>query len=386
MRSPTFEIRKAGLENKGAALMLIAAVRKLKMRYPNAIVTVPADHTLPFEQRAALRLWHRAELIRMSVDLGRAVDLVPKKLRRRYGFITEREIDVVIDAAGLAYSDQWGPSATQDLAQRSVHWKQKGKKIILLPQAFGPFASAEIQSSILKVADLADLIFVRDPVSMKHLTEVVGEREHIRLAPDFTNLLSGEPTDIALPYPKPIAIVPNARMLDKTDYSSAKRYLDFLRVCAEFLLRKGYNPFFLVHEGAADFSIARQVVDSLQSPIEILCPDDALQAKTLLGGCTGVISSRYHALISALSQGIPAIGTGWNHKYSTLFADYGYPEALVSVSDGVEKIENALEILTDNNRREAFEKILQSSAPRIKEEALEIWEKVFEVIDARSLH
>jgi len=376
-----FEIRKAGFENKGAAMMLIAAARALKAHYPDAIVSVPADHTHPYEQRAALKLWHRAELVRSGVDLGQVVALVPQKLRRRYGFVTRGEIDVVIDAAGLAYSDQWGPSATEDLARRATAWKKAGKKLILLPQAFGPFSSPEIRAAIKTVADHADLMFARDPVSLAYLTEVVGERAHIRLAPDFTNLLAGEPTSITLPGPSPVAIVPNARMLDKTDQTAAANYLEFLLDCAEALQANGHTPFFLVHEGAADLAIAKQVVSAMAAPVKILCPDDALQAKTLLGGCTGVVSSRYHAIISALSQGVPAIGTGWSHKYTALFADYGCPDALVSVTDQKNDIEAALAPIIDPAKRGAYASELEDVVPRIKAKAMDVWKYTFEVID-----
>lgn len=360
--------------------MLIAAARGLKAHYPDAILSVPADHTHQYEQRAALKLWHRAELVRRGVDLGRVVALVPQKLRRRYGFVTEGEINVVLDAAGLAYSDQWGPSATKDLARRATAWKKAGKKLILLPQAFGPFTSAEIRTAINTVADHADLIFARDPMSLKYLTEVVGERANIRLAPDFTNLLAGEPTDIALPGPSSIAIVPNARMLDKTDRAEAKSYPKFLQTCAEILQASGHTPFFLVHEGEADLAIARQVASAIATPNAILSPDNALQAKTILGGCTAVISSRYHALVSALSQGIPAIGTGWNHKYKALFEDYGEPDALVSVTAQHQTVAASLELITDDERRKVYADMLQGSVPRIKSNAQAVWQTIFEIV------
>jgi colanic acid/amylovoran biosynthesis protein len=381
VKQQIFEIRKAGFTNKGAAMMLIAAARGLKAHYPDAIVSVPVDHTHPYEQRAALKLWHRAELVRRGVDLGRAVALVPQKLRRRYGFVTTGEIDVIVDVAGLAYSDQWGPSATKDLARRATVWKQAGKKLILLPQAFGPFSSPEIRAAIKTVADHADLMFARDPVSLTYLTEVVGERDHIRLAPDFTNLLVGEPTSIALPGPSPVAIVPNARMLDKTDQTAAAMYPQFLQVCVEILEAGGHTPFFLVHEGAADFAIAQKVASAVENPIEILCPDDALQAKTLLGGCTGVIGSRYHALISALSQGVPAIGTGWSHKYQALFEDYGEPRALIPVSAHHQDIAVKLELITNKEKRKSYADRLRSSAPHIKSQAQKMWQSLFNTIE-----
>jgi hypothetical protein len=65
--------------------------------------------------------------------------LVPAGIREQYGVVLDKEVNVVLDAAGFAYSDQWGPDLSEELARSSKRWKKQGSKVILLPQAFGPF-------------------------------------------------------------------------------------------------------------------------------------------------------------------------------------------------------------------------------------------------------
>lgn len=376
----TFEIRKAGFENKGAAMMLIAASQEVKARCPTARVAMAPDATSPYELRARYGLWHRAELVRRGVDLGGIIQFVPGKLRHRFGFVTESEVDVVLDAAGLAYSDQWGAQHTEELALRAVSWKRAGKRLILLPQALGPFGTDRIRHAINVVADQADLIFARDKYSMENLVGAVGSRASIRQAPDFTNLLASRPPTNPPQGDKLVAIVPNVRMVDKTSSGVSGNYTGFLRRVASIFQSAGMTPFFLIHEGAGDRALAEQVNTQLAGPLQIWMAADPLEAKGLIGKCSGLVGSRYHALISALSQGVPAVGTGWSHKYRALFEDYGCENMLVDVSADEESIEARLRVLIDDGHRSELALGLAKPGARIKEEVQLMWDDTFRIL------
>src|SRR5690606_33677761 len=130
--------------------------------------------------------------------------------------VLDKEIDFILDASGFSYSDQWGVDSSLELANASRRWKKLGKKSILLPQAFGPFSSPRIRKAVRIFVDNIDLIYAREQQSYDYLVSVVGERENIKIAPDFTNLLDGivpENFDSTL---NQFCIVPNYRMVDKT--------------------------------------------------------------------------------------------------------------------------------------------------------------------------
>jgi len=123
------EIRKAGFINKGAELMLHAALQKLKARYPEAtFVMAPtskrAEH--PFHNLVQLGFYPKASLWRYGIQWGNLANLAPRQLREMYGVVLDREVDVVIDAAGFAYSDQWGDAPTSELAQSAKRWRKNG--------------------------------------------------------------------------------------------------------------------------------------------------------------------------------------------------------------------------------------------------------------------
>lgn len=379
----TFEIRRAGFTNKGATMMLIATTREIRRRLPGSRIVVAANYSVPFEPRARLGLWHRAEQKHAGLDFGRLVEFVPGKLRERYGFVTEREIDVVLDAAGFAYSDQWGLPASRDLAERSAAWKAAGKQLILLPQAFGPFEKPEIRAAIRKAADNAALIFAREKQSYEYLVDAVGARETIRLAPDFTNMLEpvrgGEAT---VAEEGAVAIVPNARMLDKAAGEESGRYEDFLVAAVDILRSNGLKPFFLIHETLEDLAIARKINAALAQPLRVVEADDPLVAKGLIAQCAAMVGSRFHALVSALSQAVPVIGTGWSHKYQELFRDYDYPEGLVAADLDRPAIETALAPLLSEEARARNSRRLRAASDRLKSEVSTMWDDVFGAIRA----
>ena len=109
------EICKAGFRNKGAALMLLSIIERLRATYPNAMLTVvptAPNGSQPFAELTALGLYPKASLNRFGVELGDVAAVIPRRLRNRYGLVLDREVDVVIDAAGFAYSDQWGVASS----------------------------------------------------------------------------------------------------------------------------------------------------------------------------------------------------------------------------------------------------------------------------------
>ncbi len=375
------EIRKAGFVNKGAELMLHAALQKLKSRYPDATfvmapTTEKSDH--PYRKLTQLGFLPKASLWRYGIQWGNLANLAPRQLREMYGVVLDKEVDVVIDAAGFAYSDQWGDEPSIELAQSTKAWARNGTRVILLPQALGPFTTDKIQAAMKTVVDNVDLVFARERVSYEHLTRLTGERDNVRQAPDFTNLISGVlPADFDVEQNR-FCIVPNCRMLDKTDQQTRDAYLPFLITCTRYLLEKGAKPFVLVHEGKGDLALAEQVSAAVGG-IPIVRESGPLEIKGILGACSGTLGSRFHGLVSALSQGVPALATGWSHKYQMLFEDYGFPEGLVQVTSDEAEIKRKLDLVTDDSARIAA--LIQARTAALKQQSEQMWEQVFAVTD-----
>ncbi len=376
------EIRGAGFINKGAELMLYAVLQAMEKAYPDArIVMAPTTNkgSAPFLKRAELGLLQKAWLRRYGMQWGDLAALVPRRLREMYGVVLDRDIDIVLDASGFAYTDQWGLYTSRELAQSCKRWRKRNTKLILLPQAFGPFKSHKSKELIKSVADNADLIFPRDRISYQHLTEAVGERQNIKIAPDFTNLIEGVLPDSFNKDQNRFCIVPNYRMIDKTLKSESEAYVPFMTMCTQYLIKKGRKPFILIHEGANDLLLADKIKKDTGGGVAIIKESHPLRIKGILGACEGTISSRYHGLVSALSQGVPSLATGWSHKYQELFEDYGFRDGLLDVSmDEVEVCKRIDLILNDKTRNTIIAEINKRSR-MLKVQSNSMWEEVLSI-------
>ncbi|HDZ55357.1 MAG TPA: polysaccharide pyruvyl transferase family protein [Pseudomonas xinjiangensis] len=373
------EVRKAGFVNKGAELMLRAVLQQLSREFPDAkAVMEPSRESgpYPYQGRAKLGLYQKAWLWRKGIPFGDLAGLVPPRIREQYGIVLDKEIDVVLDAAGFAYSDQWGAGLSEELARSASRWKKRGTKVILLPQAFGPFGDQRSRDAVKSFVDSADLIFAREPISYEYLTDVVGKVEHVKLSPDFTNLVQGIVPAYFNPELHQVCLVPNYRMMDKTSDAVAKGYVPFLQRTAKILLERGAKPFLLIHEGENDLKLAQQVSESVGG-VPILREADPLAIKGILGACKGTVGSRFHGLVSALSQGVPSLATGWSHKYQMLFADYGFEKGVLDINLSDEELRSALDYVTDQQIMHDLSQRLQSKSDSLKAQSQAMWDEVF---------
>ncbi len=381
------EIRKAGFVNKGAELMLHAALRRLQKEFPHAMFAMAPAFSgggmNPYDgyaKRAELGFLQKAWLWRYGFQWGRLAAMVPGRLRKGYGVVLDREIDVIIDAAGFSYGDQWGSRSSLELARSSRRWRKRGTKVILLPQALGPFTSHQIKNAIEIAVDNVDLIFAREPVSYEHLVAVVGERPNVKMAPDFTNLLDGILPDHFDAQAHRFCIVPNFQMTAKTNREESEAYLPFMIRCTKYLQDRGMAPFVLIHEGAKDLALGEGIREAVGDDLPVVTESDPLKIKGILGSCEGSIGSRFHGLVSALSQGVPALGTGWSHKYQMLFADYGFSEGLLDCLADEQEMQRKLDLIIEPESRQQIQATLLEKSELQKQRSEQMWQEVLGVI------
>jgi len=367
------EIRGAAFKNKGAELMLNAIISKLRENYPNAILVMePNNNEAPYIKRAQHGLFQK-----LSLDIP-FISKFPTNKLRKYGIIHYTEIDFILDASGYMYGDVVTDLSDIDKYYKKI--KENGGKIILLPQAFGPFNDKTVRKSFINISENVDKIYARDNISYDYVLNIVGDKDIVRRAPDFTNLIEGVSADQFDSNLNQFCIIPNYRMIDKTQKGKSEYYLKFLISITKYLISKKANPFFLIHEGDQDHWIAKEVIKELKTNVNIIKENNPLKIKNIIGQSKGVISSRYHGLISALSQSVPAYGTSWSHKYEMLFKDYNFEEGVLDVTKQDLAFKKIDLLINERSRNEIAER-LRLASKGIKIEASAMWDEVFSLMD-----
>lgn len=373
------EVTGTNTRNKGAELMLIA-IREHFADWSNLQLAVNQFFGT-YAERAKYGLLQKVDL----KEWGRswvAMTLMPAEFRRSFGLVRDDDVDVLLDASGFAFGDQHPPRRTIQFAERVEAAKQAGKTVILLPQALGPFTNRAIRDAFARIVDAADLVFARDDVSMRHAQDAVRKPERLAQAPDFTNLVSpdravdSDASDRA-------AIVPNQRMIEKAETEEeASAYVPLMGRCIEAVSEVGLEPVLLLHE-EEDEELATNIQEHV-SPhdIPIRQKTDPVALKRFLGESHLVVGSRFHALVGALSQGVPAIGTSWSHKYEELFEEYGCSSMLLSVQTSNGKVGSCIRAATGDCRTELTDRIRKKGA-QLKQETKKMWERIDAILDER---
>ncbi len=103
----------------------------------------------------------------------------------------------------------------------------------------------------------------------------------------------------------------------------------------------------------------------------------------LISSAFFIVCSRFHGVVSALSQVVPCISTSWSHKYETLHQDYDFEDGLLKNIGDREAIEQKIMKLSDPETNKTISEKLFLCSSRQKEKSAEMWETVLKVIKSK---
>jgi polysaccharide pyruvyl transferase WcaK-like protein len=376
------ELHGGQFQNKGAQKMLRKTAAELRTRVPgvrlaaDACIGAPQERaSLDLSEIAVKRGWMGGRRFRPALLAQQAV---PSWVGPGLGRTALREIDGLVDLSGFAFSDQWGPRPIADFARLARFYAVRGRPVILLPQALGPFENPAVRRAFADIARSATVIYARDATSLRFARDAAGAAGDIRLAPDIT-LTEGRTTEAVAPSGRTVYLVPNIRVWERQTQGAA--YVDtFLRIAAG-AAAQGADPQFLIHdESGQDIQVAEAVNRRADRPLGIVTESDPWALKERIGRSLAVFGSRFHALVAAISKGVPVVALGWSHKYDELLTDFGAQDFVLAIDAPVEAVDAALACVCDAEANMALRRGLVERLDRQAALSEDMWGDVADAL------
>ena len=394
--------------NKGAEAMLQTVIAELSDRLPDPQFYI-GD--------ARARQWHPEGVITLGVpyapvdgtrgviDLARMAEYGLKapegavywaRNRNRLAYLNAlaRSVDVAVDVSGFLFSDQRG-TAGHWLVHVAEMFKRRGTPFVLLPQAFGPFENDTVRDLAVRAVDAATLTYARDDVSRAYL-DTLDTEGPVEQAPDIAFLFRPAPhgarlvADLGLDPERPlVAIAPNMRVYERTGGEGIDNaYGRALIHVGRHFLDLGVQVLLVPHEilpAAEDRPDDRYLCGLVAGALgsdnvgAVTTDRPAEELKAMIGVCDMMLGSRFHALIAALSSGVPSVAIGWAHKYPELLGEFGLEEYVFDHDTlAIESLETAVSDVWGD--RVAIRASIAETLPDVKRRSSRAFDRTREIV------
>lgn len=336
--------------NQGAHLMLKAAADAVRTRMDAAPVVDITLGTASDRAKVGVGAIWTPRLRKFTLP---ATPRPAKRHLQRFSpVVLPSDVDAVLDISGFRYGDAWQALPLERYAGYLFYWSSRGVPVYMLPQAFGPFNRTAAPSTKAMMA--CRIVIPRDPSSAEYVQELdLPASTRVDVFGDFTMDVEGEVPPGLERLSGRVPIVANYNIIERSKGpEDGAQYVSTLVSLALELKRLGVEPYGLLHGGGRDRTILDAVAREIGG-MEIVAGVDGVGQKGLIGMAPLVVSGRFHAAVSGLSQGVPTIIHGWSHKYQWLADDYGMAQFLIApMGDVSANVAVARAVLTEEYDRD----------------------------------
>jgi len=278
-----------------------------------------------------------------------------------------------------------------------------GKKLVLLPQTYGPFKGLLTRKMARYILNKATVVYSRDRAGVEYLQKALNintDAKKIRSVPDVAFVLDARApkqfdSNSLLPTRTEKSIVVglnisgflfNGGYIQDNMFGLKTRYADSMKAIIERLLNSEkviilliphvFPPPELMIE--SDTIACSKIYEALHPkyPGKIFLVENQYsqgEIKYIIGLCDFFIGARMHTCIAAMSQNIPTVGIAYSKKFEGVFESVGLADCVAdarSCDEGqlLEKVESAFE------QKEHIKKHLENMIPFMKQAVLNIFE------------
>ncbi len=369
-------IIQGGLTNKGAQAMTFTAVDQIKKRFPNKNIYVffNSDFERNIEKKNIYNFkllpWNGRFQIRLSsfwcrIFMGNSkYDYLEKKLIK-----VIKNAKFMIDISGYRLSSQIGQDSWIFYLLDIIIAEKYFIPYFVFPQSIGPFNFQLIQK--IYFYPLAKLylkypkkIYIRENDGIRYLRQfrkenieraydIVFQNKNYDLSNIYKEKVNFQNFQIKL---NSVGVIPNIKIIERIKpnqmfsiyYLLMKKLIDSNRII------------YILKHSNEDSRMCEKLKELFQNNRNVIfIPDDlnVIELENIIKKFEFIITSRYHSIVHAYKNGIPALVFGWALKYYELLKLFNQSEYYFDVKNIIDpkKIKEKLELLIQNYRNEKKE-------------------------------
>ena len=352
-------ITGAQFGNKGAQSMLFTVINEVRNRYPDSdFYYLPLDYYEKdcFQNLGNYRFhfviddkagqdfpakFGGLQLAFRNVNIHRII-----RNAKRYGEVLTLsklwdKMDVLVDVSGYSLTSKFGISSINRVLRMIDSARAHGVKIILMPQSYGPFDfSEDICMRIGAGLREVDLLFAREEDGVEQLRRFCGVTDKAILSPDIVlqakeieweNVFTKEP-ELNYPVLKTscnVGIVPNGETVRNGNHEVV---LNTYKEILKKLRTTGKEVYIFRHSN--DLSLCQEIYELVKDDEHChLIEDeiDCLSYGSFVRQFDFIIASRFHSIVHAYREHVPALVLGWAIKYQALSALLGQEQYVFDI-------------------------------------------------------
>jgi colanic acid/amylovoran biosynthesis protein len=301
---------------------------------------------------------------------------------------------------GDSFSDIYGLSRLVTGSIPAIIVLLLDKKLILLPQTYGPYNSIIARHIAKFILKRAHYILSRDKEGITVIQNLFKNDclKNIHFCPDVAFMLNPiKPEQIDI-HP-PISHIKDVPLIGfninglmyiggytrNNMFNLKMDYKNFACKLALTILNKTNSHILfiphtfntpLTNDTDACIDVMQSLPDAYKDRIHIIMQEyDQSEIKAIIGLCDFFVGSRMHACIAALSQGIPTVGVAYSRKFYGVFESIGVEDMVVDgrVVDAAMAVEKVIQFY---HRRAEMKANLQEKVDFAKSQVQKIFEKI----------
>jgi len=352
------------LFNKGAQAMTFTVVDQLKKKHPNKniyLFSTPDFYRkdldknrytfkiLPWDLPTKLKLlsfWNKLLIKKSKYEpLDNNMEQVIKNA------------DFIIDISGYALSSQWHWFSSFNYLLNIILAKKYSAYYYIFPQSIGPFNYSLRHKIILYPLMKLYLkypkkIFSREKEGFMWVHKFTKTNIELNYDVvlqtkqyDLSNIYNEEfiPQKIQIEH-NSVGIIPNSKIIERME--TEEFYLLYVSLINRLINAK--KTVYILRHSYEDLDICEKIKNYFSDNNSIILISDDLNAfelESIIEQFDFIIASRYHSIIHAYKNGVPAFVIGWATKYFELLEDFNQLDYHFDVRGdiSINKINNKLD-------------------------------------------